>query len=393
MKLKQRGWRLCAIFAPDVIGMTTTTITSTLSLFEPLAESIYVISGNLPDDIPHSKKVRIVNIRMKGIENTQSPMLVKIPRFIIIQLKMSYGLFKIANEFDALILAGGTSTLPIPTLVAKLLGKKIVSLRSGTGAVQELAKITYEKSVFGMGKYIFVPIVGIMERLNYSLSDKIIVFRSTFTHQALNRYKNKLILGCSRFYVDTNQFKVILRKNPNSREYSIGFIGRFVDLGGSLNFAKALPLVLKEFPEIKVLIGGDGPLRDDIEKEIKDLDGKVTLAGWIPHDDMPQYLNMTKLLTIPSYQEEGPHILFEAMACGTIVLATPVGVIPDVIEDGITGFIMKDNSPECIARNVIRVLNYPNLDKIASNARELIEKEYTYDRAVEKYRLALASLK
>ena len=84
--------------------------------------------------------------------------------------------------------------------------------------------------------------------------------------------------------------------------------------------------------------------------------------------------------------------MLEAMACGTPVLATPVGAIPDVIKDEETGFIMKDNSPECIARNVIRALNHSNLEQVAQNARALVEKEFTFEKAVERYREILSKL-
>ena len=76
------------------------------------------------------------------------------------------------------------------------------------------------------------------------------------------------------------------------------------------------------------------------------------------------------------------------MACGTPVLATSVGAIPEIVRDGETGFIMENNSPECIAENVIRVLNYSGLGRIADTARKLIEK-FTYDVAVERYRRTL----
>ena len=70
-----------------------------------------------------------------------------------------------------------------------------------------------------------------------------------------------------------------------------------------------------------------------------------------------------------------------------------VGAIPDIIKDGETGFIMEDNSSECIAENVIRALNYLNLEQISINVRDLIEEEFTYEKAVEKYREILAEFK
>ena len=80
------------------------------------------------------------------------------------------------------------------------------------------------------------------------------------------------------------------------------------------------------------------------------------------------------------------------MGCGTPVLATSVGGVPDLIKDGETGFIMKDNSPECIAENVIRALEHPNLDEIVKNARALVEREFTYEAAVERYRKILENI-
>ena len=80
------------------------------------------------------------------------------------------------------------------------------------------------------------------------------------------------------------------------------------------------------------------------------------------------------------------------MACGTPVLATSVGGVPDVISDGVTGFILEDNSPDWIAKNVPKIFDYQNLDKIAKNARKIIEKQYTYEAAVGRYRSILDSL-
>lgn len=382
--------RICAIFAPQATIDSTTTVANTLYLLEPLAQEIYAITGNFPKDVISSEKIHIINIDIK--ENPQSSMLVRTPRFIILQLKMSYHLFKIVSKIDIVFLAAGASTLFLPALLAKLMRKRIISLYPGTDSLQKTAEIAYQKTLLGAGKRIFLPIVGVLERLSHHLSDKIVVFRSDLTSSVLRRYATKISPSGSRFYVDVSSFKV--EKNLDSRENLVGYIGRFEEIKGVMNFVKAIPLILRRSAGVKVLIGGDGSQRDEIEKEIKDanLGDKVTLMAWILHDKLPQYLNEIKLLVIPSHTEVGPQIVFEAMACGTPVLATSVGVVPDVVKDGETGFILEDNSPECIAENIIRALENQNLTRIAKKARILIEQSFTYELAVEKYRKILENL-
>jgi len=84
--------------------------------------------------------------------------------------------------------------------------------------------------------------------------------------------------------------------------------------------------------------------------------------------------------------------MLEAMACGTPVLATPVGAIPDVIIDGKTGFIMENNSPECIAENVARALASPDLEEIAENGRRFVEENFTFEKTVENWKEILQSI-
>jgi glycosyltransferase involved in cell wall biosynthesis len=117
----------------------------------------------------------------------------------------------------------------------------------------------------------------------------------------------------------------------------------------------------------------------------------VELNGWISRDRLADYLNKMKLLVLPSYTEGLPNIILEAMACGVPVLATSVGAIPDFIVDEKTGFLMKDNSPECIAHNVLRALTYPDLEQIAGNAKSLVEREFTCEKAEETYKKIIVS--
>jgi glycosyltransferase involved in cell wall biosynthesis len=161
-----------------------------------------------------------------------------------------------------------------------------------------------------------------------------------------------------------------------------------------LEFVGAIPKVLEARDDVRFLIGGDGVLFEHVEAEVREagLTDKVRLPGWIPYREISAHLNELRLLVLPSYSEGLPVIILYAMACGTVVLATPVGGIPDLVTDGVTGFIMEDNSPECIARNVVRALGHPDLERVALNARRLAETQFSYEVCVERMRKALVEI-
>ena len=238
--------------------------------------------------------------------------------------------------------------------------------------------------------------IKIMTEIYLALSDKIIAYSSNIIKdEKLQRYLYKILVA-HRHFIDFDKFK--MRQQLNDRDNLVGYIGRLSEEKGTLNFVKAIPDTLRGKNDANFLIVGDGHLdghlRYSIEEYLSEhnLNGKVKLTGWILHDNLPNYLHELKLVVLPSYTEGLPNIMLEAMACGTPVLATPVGAMPDFIKDGETGFIMENNSPECIANNVLRALSHPGLQQIANNGRALVEKEFTYEKAVEGYREILNKL-
>ncbi len=221
-----------------------------------------------------------------------------------------------------------------------------------------------------------------MQNIIYRLSDRIILYSKRLIKEwNLEKYQHKISITHEHF-LDVDKFKI--KNKIDERKNLVGYIGRLSEEKGVLNFVKAIPEIIKEKDNLKFLIGGDGGLRDEIEKYIneKNLNNKVKFVGWISHNELSNYMNELKLLVIPSYTESGPIIALEVMACGTPILATRIGHVLENVKDGETGFIMENNSPECIARNVIRALSHPNLEQVAKNARILIETEFTYEKAV-----------
>lgn len=384
--------RICMITGPlpdSIIAADVVHISSLLLLLEPWAEERFIISSNLPENIFSGDKIHVRNIKHCSGSRW---MFIRIPMYLIWELKISYQLIKISKAIDIVFFSIGAVGMVLPMVSAKLMRKKTIFIYPGKDTLRISSELGYRDNLFGFGGQIYSLITGIMEMFSCSFSDKIIANSSSIAKFVLKRYIKKILI-ISRFFVNHNNFKI--EKDISSRRTLVGYIGKFAKVKGTINFIRAIPLISEGVDRVKFIICGDvpsliyreGTVRDTI-RAIKDskLGDIVTFTGWVPYNKLPDYLNEIKLIVIPSYYEVGPQLLVEAMACGTPVLATEVGIVPDVISDGENGFIMENNSPECIAKNVVRALNYPDLDRIVKNARELIEEEYNYDTAAERYR-------
>ena len=368
-------------FYNSIVGETF--LSNLIDILEPLSNELFVITGKFQDR--SNKKTHI--IRIKSDKRRELALIREIKYK---QLGTTYNLIKVYKKVDVVIFYIGTGTYVLPVLTAKLLGKKTVLIVTGLSSKDTESN---SKRLFGIGKIIFPFILKILENINFHLVNQLAVeSEDAINRLGLNKYRKKISPFSSSPYINLDLFDV--KKDLKDRRNLVGYIGRLSPEKGVLNFVKAIPLILKKRDDLDFLIGGGGPLLDEIKNELKNNGSydKVEVTGWITHDELPKYLNGLKLIIAPSYTEGGvPAIIQEAMACGTIVLVTPVAGV-DIIKDGETGFILKDNSPECIAKNVIRVLEYPELGEIINNAHNLAEEKYTYENTVRQYRNMLYRL-
>lgn len=351
--------------------------TNVIDILSPLSNDIYLITDNVRYDLfKKNKKIHIYGIQYK----MGTSAFTKFIRYTYLQLRISYKLIKITKNVDMWIF-WGTNLLALPILTVKLLRKNVVLALLGSYTL--MAK--FSNSDF------YMPEKN-LEKITYTLSNRIILYSPNLIKEwNLEKYRDKICIAHEHF-LDFD--KLTIKKKFKEREYLVGYVGRLSEEKGVLNFVNAIPEIMKKRDDLEFLIGGDGQLRDEIEKYVnkENLNDKIKLLGWIPHDKLTDYLNELKLLILPSYTEGLPNIMLEAMACGTPVLATPVGAIPEIIKDGETGFIMENNSPECIAKNVMRALKHPDMERIVESAKVLVEREYTYEAAVERYRMILKEL-
>lgn len=305
---------------------------------------------------------------------------------LIYHIKVSAKLVQISGKVDIIILYL-SGPLILTVLAAKLLGKKVSIYVTG------LASKDMKALRSRWARHILPRISRLLEDACFTLADQILVESGSVTQfHNLGRYQNKVAITGGR-YVDSGLYSI--RNQLAQRGNAVGYIGRVTKSKGVINFAKGIPLIAKGYgSNVRFLIVGDGDQLEQIKQVVDDTGQKdrVSFTGWIPYNELSDYYNQLKLLVLPSYTEGLPGIVQEAMACGTPVLATAVGGVPDLIKDEETGFIMEDNSPECIAKNVMRALEHPRLGEIAQDARNLIEKQYTYDVVAKKCQVALGKL-
>ena len=347
-----------------------------LRTLEPLSNSLTWLVTNLTSEVHLSTKITLIKVKSTYIARDESPLRI-IPYIILYQFKIGWAIFKLLPKVDVFFFAQGSDLSFMPMLLVRLARKKVILRSDGRPS------LVIKKYFVSPGK-VKILLLRLVETLSYSLADRILPeTRHLIDLYEMQKYSAKINIGSQ--YVDISAFTKT--KKLSERVYDVGYVGRFIREKGALEFIKSLPLIQKD-KRAKVIMIGDGDLRDEIKHLLikNNIQGDVKLLNWVENKQLPLYLNDIKIVVIPSDYEGLSNLILEAMACGTIVLATPVGGIPDLIREGETGFIMENNSPECIAENAIRVLGNQNLNQISENARILIEQKYTYQAAVERYR-------
>ena len=196
--------------------------------------------------------------------------------------------------------------------------------------------------------------------------------------------------------VDTEHFKPMGRnealaetlgleeKTKEERCAVIGFVGELREKKGLKILLPAYAQVNKKI-SIALLIVGDVRQGEDKqtfdEFRVSNPDSRITLTGYVTHNDLPSYYSLIDIFIHPSLRDGMPNAVLEAMACGKPVIATPVGGVPDVITDGENGSIVPVNDAGILSNAIIRLLEEESLrNRLGKSAREHIQKEFTLEK-------------
>lgn len=146
-------------------------------------------------------------------------------------------------------------------------------------------------------------------------------------------------------------------------------VGRLEAQKDHATLLSALRTVQRRHPPQTLAVVGDGPLRPALERRVRalGLHGSVRFLGM--RDDVPDVLAAADALVLASRWEGLPNVVMEAMAASRPVVATRVGGVPELVEDGVTGHLVPPGDPSALAAAMLRVSRAPVADRTTMGAR------------------------
>ena len=229
-------------------------------------------------------------------------------------------------------------------------------------------------------------------------ADKVII---DFPHNAIGASKLGLTEGKLEYIpwgVDTELFKPIPEKRHEIRaclgfkedDFVVGYCGRLTPVKGIDTLLEAMQLLSEYNDKVRLLViggGGEGLGGDTYDKKARALLGdRVLMTGWVKQEQVPFYWQAADVAVQPSFAEGGPLGTMESAACGLPIVASRTGGLQDMVNDGVTGFLIKPGDAEELGQKIKVFMESPNLRKeMGTASRSYIVKNFGWDEITERY--------
>lgn len=205
---------------------------------------------------------------------------------------------------------------------------------------------------------------------------------------------NKLLTIYNGIDLDRDKVDIdstALRKELGLRDDDllVGHVANLRPPKGHEYLIRAAKLICEILPNVKFLLVGEDNrenLKGDIEKQIYDLNlnENVKLLGY--RADVPELLRLIDVFVLPSISEGHPLSVIEAMAASRPIVATNVGGLPEIVEDGLNGYLVKSENPSALAEKILVLLKNKNLrEQMGKMGRKTVEENFSIKTMIDNY--------
>jgi len=189
--------------------------------------------------------------------------------------------------------------------------------------------------------------------------------------------------------VDLNKFRMMARQEARQRlglddnKRYLLYVGRLVAVKGLDLLLDAFAQLTQKWRDVELLLIGDGAEREALKHQatalgIKD---KVHFVGAQPHERIVLWMNAGDVFCLPSHKEGLPNVLLEALACGTPIVATSVGGIPEIVAEGQVGRLVRSRDPKEMAACIEEVME-TRWDR--QRLRDYVAERFSFDVVTKK---------
>src|SRR3989344_2361486 len=293
-----------------------------------------------------------------------------------------------------IIFAQDPVSVGLPALVvSKILGKKFILKVVGDyaweqgvarfGVTDQLDEFSRKKR----GYSLYVNALKMIETYVARHAQKIIV---------PSKYLKKIVANWGipegKIVVIYNAFDGVLEKieETTKEEKIIISAGRLVPWKGFVTLITVMPPLLKHFPDIKLIIAGDGPDRAMLERCIQELhlETSVFLVGGLPREKLFRYIKSASVFVLNTSYEGFSHQLLEVMALGTPIVTTSIGGNPEIVRNEYNGLLVKPDDRDALIRSIERLLVDDNLGfQLAQQAQNTVTEFNTSRMITETIRV------
>jgi len=271
-------------------------------------------------------------------------------------------------------------------LISAFLASKIFFRKKKIGLVASphsyLAGTRYEKVTLLVESFLLNICADLALPVSKSVGDKLVAYGlvSQKVAPVYNGIDLKLLDETMR---SARYSHLIPREFSRSSVILVGFFASLTPLKGHTYLIMGISRVSEEFPNVRLVIAGGGPMKGELERLSRrlGLEKKVLFTGKISHKSVYELLKRIDLYVFPSLAELFPFAVLEPMAACKPIVATKVGGVPEVIEDGKTGLLVPPRDYARLADGIKRLIRNPiEAEEMGSNCRKLIEERFTLHR-------------